>query len=724
LSDIFSDDVLASIDGAIEQSMSVRTFAVADIIGERFKVERVVGRGNFGFVYRVKDVQTGKTRALKTFYEKFSTRDGAGQALVDLGNVLAQITHPNLVRVFETGRDGDLVFFLEEFVSAMTLARLVTAVRKNAPEQGFPPDEMAGLIRSVCGLLGEFTDITHGGLNPQNIFMSKQGVKVSDLGVVTALRPYLTNNDFKVMTASRFWAPEMIRAGALGQSIDVYSLGRLLEYLLSLGETAPPGEPTPIKGQHEPGLAQLVSATAATDIDERPPNVAAFAGAFEAGLQGATVVIETKHEDSFPAEEDDLAAAVESAADALTERVWLEEATGELPEVEPESIGKQIAEPVTEQIAEPVTEPVAEETSLGDFAAEAQFFEEEPAAPPTQEELPLPEAEPEPEPAAEEPPAPVEDFAADERVAPKPEREPAKPRSLWPYAAIFALVLVGAFFLLKDRIIVPLPPAPDATPEVAIDQNNFDLEGITIKPEPGGPTLEEMLEALVVQADTYMKANRITDPPEDSAFGLYTFVLDIDPDNKPAKQGVKDVEDYYLKYGRAFMTSKKYSKAEWMFNKVLFVDDANTEAKQALAKIAKLNADTVVATGPPPTSPPTKPPTTPPAPGATPQPIAPPQPTPPPQPLGKITATTIKSTIAKYMGRVKFCFAKSPDAKGTVKVSFVINPSGTVSGAHVASTNMGNAAIEQCLVRRVSVMKFPTFAGAPKNVTFPFRFNE
>jgi TonB family protein len=94
----------------------------------------------------------------------------------------------------------------------------------------------------------------------------------------------------------------------------------------------------------------------------------------------------------------------------------------------------------------------------------------------------------------------------------------------------------------------------------------------------------------------------------------------------------------------------------------------------------------------------------------------------PSQALAVLTPADVKATVGRYMGRVRFCSAANPDAKGLVALSFMVNPDGSVSNVAIARSTMGDEGIEQCLVRRVSVMRFPQFAGAAKNVTFPFTF--
>jgi len=710
LKDIFSDETLDRLDGAIEQSMSARTFVVGDMIGGRFKVERVVGRGNFGFVYRALDTQSGKKRAIKTFYERLTSRPGAAVALRALGDRLRDVVHPNLVRVFETGADGNLVYFVEEFVSALTLDKLVEAVRKHAPEKGFPEEQMSEVVHQVCAGLEQLGDLPHMGLTPQNIFMSKAGVKLSDIGVASWLREVMTANDFQVMSGRTFLAPEFVRDGVRNGAADVYSLGKLLEYLLTLEVPAVGRVGGPIKGEHAAGLLDLVRNACDEDPEQRLPNPGVFLGAYEAARAARPVAPVVEEEAVRPEEaaEDRLAEAAELALSAVSEAVTSDHREREALEEVAAVVERETVERETVVSEE---EPAAVEPPDEHFAAEEEFFGEALSQGEAAREAPgeLP--------AIEEELPPIGDYEAPTRAAEMPPvltaKAPAKSRAWlgWLAAAVVAvLVVVGV--MNKDRL---LPQPTEPTP--VVDQDTFDLEGITYRPEPGGPTYDEMMEALLLQASTYVSQNRITDPPEESAFGLYSFILDIDPKNAKAQEGLTSIENRYLTLGRAFMNSKNYPRAQWAFRKVLFVNKKNDEATRELTKLASLVKAPPEATPKPGEKPG---PTPTPAPGV-------PQPTPEvvaTGPLPQLTADHIRKTIANSMGRVKFCFAKNPDASGVVKVKFVIAPAGNVASAAIASSTLGNAEIEQCLLRRVMLMRFPAFEGSSKTVTFPFNISK
>ena len=670
--DIFSDENLDRIDTAIDKTISKRIFGVGETVAGRYKVERVVGRGNYSHVYRVVDAQNGKKRALKIFYERLTERPGVSDALQKLGEHLRDAKHPNLVKVYEVDVDGPLMFFVEEFVSALTLERVVRAVATEPLERGFPLDQMTEIITQTCAVLDDLPGLFHLGLNPHNVFASKAGVKIADFGVAGVLRPALDEKDLSVLSGRTFMAPEFYKKMESSPASDVYSLGRLLEYMLTLSLPKIGVEPMYVRGGHPRALLDLARGSCDIDPDLRPPSAGAFLGAFEAARQASVA----EEPETMAAEEARLAEAARRADEGLS---------------------VVAAKPAGERL------PLHEI----DHAAETEFFGEplpvadQPGSLPTIEAMP---------------PLPGEARAKAKVAAPPLVLRPRAKRkkSVGTWAAVIVLVLLGALaFAFRDRIF-SIPESP-ARPTPVHDANSFELEGVTIQPEPGGPTFEEMIDALLLQAQQYVDTNHIIDPPDECALANYSLILDLDPKNQKARDGIAALEQRYLALGRAFVTARNVRRATWAFQSVLKVNKDNREAREQLAGLARLAPERTpveVAGGGGGTGP-----------EATPEgggPEATPQPT---GPLGQITAGVISSTVNRYMGRVRFCFAKNPNASGVVRIRFVIAPSGEVTSANVANSTLGNAEIEQCLVRRVLMMRFPAFEGSPKTVTFPFRFN-
>jgi len=88
---------------------------------------------------------------------------------------------------------------------------------------------------------------------------------------------------------------------------------------------------------------------------------------------------------------------------------------------------------------------------------------------------------------------------------------------------------------------------------------------------------------------------------------------------------------------------------------------------------------------------------------------------------GQITSTHIKQVLAFYADSMKKCYQNKPDAKGTVKLRFVIMPSGKVDEVILINTTVASAEIEQCLIGMIKAARFPAFKGEAVEVSNSFQ---
>jgi hypothetical protein len=90
-----------------------------------------------------------------------------------------------------------------------------------------------------------------------------------------------------------------------------------------------------------------------------------------------------------------------------------------------------------------------------------------------------------------------------------------------------------------------------------------------------------------------------------------------------------------------------------------------------------------------------------------------------------LTAEQIRRVVMSRYGAFSACYelalSKDPSAKGGVTVAFSVSPGGSVASANVASSSLGNARVEGCMLRTFNRLKFPV-ADKPTNASFPFVF--
>lgn len=207
--------------------MSVNRGAV---IGGRYEVAERIAEGGMSTVYRARRLEDGAVVALKIlrgehaadheFIERFAREAHAAEALA----------HPNIVRVLESGQDGDTYFIAMEYVDGPDLKAYLRRVGR------LEPADAERIALQVCEALeyAHRQGIIHRDVKPQNILLAPDGsVKVADFGIARALATSTITQPGMVMGTVHYLSPEQARGAAVGRGSDVYALGVVLFEMLT-----------------------------------------------------------------------------------------------------------------------------------------------------------------------------------------------------------------------------------------------------------------------------------------------------------------------------------------------------------------------------------------------------------------------------------------------------------------------------------------------------------
>jgi tetratricopeptide (TPR) repeat protein len=203
-------------------------------VPERYVVEKELGRGAMGVVYRALDSQLGRTVAIKVLMAQAGADPRIREYFLREARAVAQLIHPNIVTLFDAGLEGTSPYLVMELVEGDDLR---TQLQKSRLEI----KETLLLISGVALALdyAHSRKIVHRDVKPENILVSSDGTaKLMDFGVAHVMQS--GERHATVIGTPVYMAPEQIRGENIGGWTDTYALGAVL-YECLIGQ--PPFDP-------------------------------------------------------------------------------------------------------------------------------------------------------------------------------------------------------------------------------------------------------------------------------------------------------------------------------------------------------------------------------------------------------------------------------------------------------------------------------------------------
>jgi len=216
------------------------------VLKERFILERVLGSGGMGVVYKAKDLLKVEAQdrdpyvAIKVLSDEFKAHPKAFISLQRESRKSQRIAHPNIVNVFDFDRDGDTVFMTMEYLDGNSLDQLIRQYKAT----GLPTDDVWDIINGLTAALSHAhaENIIHSDFKPGNIFVTQKGAtKVFDFGIARAVAKVEQQDespeDKTVFDAGNLGAltPAYASLEMLDIRDDLYALG-CVAYELFTGE--------------------------------------------------------------------------------------------------------------------------------------------------------------------------------------------------------------------------------------------------------------------------------------------------------------------------------------------------------------------------------------------------------------------------------------------------------------------------------------------------------
>jgi len=273
------------------------------VLKGRFVVDRVLGHGGMGVVYRALDLRKQEAQdrdpyvALKSLSQGFQQDERMVLALQRESRKAQSLAHPNIATVYDFDREGDLVYLTMEVLAGSPMDDFI----KEHP-QGLPMERVAPIVRGMClGLAyAHNKHIVHSDFKPGNVFVGeKDNPKILDFGIARATPSdtKMTESDVTMFDAGELGAltpsyasKEMFFGDTPHPADDVYALAVTVYQLLTGrhpfdSKPAPTAQADGMRPQHVPGIKRrewnAIRHGLAFDRADRQQHAADFLREFE-----------------------------------------------------------------------------------------------------------------------------------------------------------------------------------------------------------------------------------------------------------------------------------------------------------------------------------------------------------------------------------------------------------------------------------------------------------
>ncbi len=194
--------------------------------GPRYRIERMLGQGGMGAVYKAWDKELERPVALKLIRPELAVDPAVERRFKQELLLASKISHKNVLRIHDLGEAGGVKFISMAFVEGKDLHQLLSAEGK------LPVDHALRIARQLCGALeaAHSEGVVHRDFKPQNILLDKQeNVYVSDFGLAKSLEhdTGMTKSG-ELLGTPRYMAPEQVEGGHIDHRADLYALGLIL----------------------------------------------------------------------------------------------------------------------------------------------------------------------------------------------------------------------------------------------------------------------------------------------------------------------------------------------------------------------------------------------------------------------------------------------------------------------------------------------------------------
>ena len=226
---------LTPVPDDLDFGQTIRGLVVSQQVFGRYQLRHVLGRGGMGVVWLAHDERLERDVALKFLPEAVHFDAGALDDLKRETRRSLELTHPNIVRIYDFVTDTQAAAISMEYIDGKTLA----ALRVEKENRVFEVDEIRDWISQACQALyyaHEDVKVVHRDLKPANLMLTSRGqIKLADFGIARSVSDSMTAVTMRKATSGTlvYMSPQQMNGDMARPTDDIYALGATIYELLT-----------------------------------------------------------------------------------------------------------------------------------------------------------------------------------------------------------------------------------------------------------------------------------------------------------------------------------------------------------------------------------------------------------------------------------------------------------------------------------------------------------
>lgn len=201
------------------------------VLAGRYELFERIGEGGMSVVYKAKDKLLNRFVAIKILKPQFINDSKFIDSFRRESQAAASLSHPNIVNIYDVGREGNIHYIVMELIEGKTLSDYI----KEQGSMSYP--KVIALSKQIAAALSfaHKNHIIHRDVKPHNIMITPNGTaKITDFGIAKAVNAAtIVDNTDGIIGSVHYFSPEQARGGYVDEKSDIYSLGIVMYEMLT-----------------------------------------------------------------------------------------------------------------------------------------------------------------------------------------------------------------------------------------------------------------------------------------------------------------------------------------------------------------------------------------------------------------------------------------------------------------------------------------------------------